>query len=1005
MNIRLLFCLSAFLLLYETGSGQNIVVSGRVTSSVDQLPITSATIKQKNGNAGTTTDENGRFELNVPMNSTLIITSVGFETLEIPLNGRRQIDIVLQQGNSSLDQVVVVGYGTQRKKDLTGAVVSISGSDLRQVPAANAIKSMQGMVAGVDIASPNNNPNSTPVIRIRGNRSINAGNDPLIVVDGLPFGGSLNDLNSGDIKSIEVLKDASATAIYGSRGANGVILITTHRGMAGKVQVSYNGYYGVQSPINELRLMTGAEFAEFRREAERNSNRYNSPTPNAALDEGMFYFRNAEVESSVLRAYDENGNYDPSKVRQFDWIDAVTQQGIQQEHQLSILAGTDKSQTSFSLGYFKNKGVVKGFDYGRYNLRLSYDNQIFKSVKIGGTLAVSINTSRTTDNLYELGGQINPLSPILDSAGDYIIEPASDPLTFNPLIRYEGAFNQAVSNRFYGNMFAEIGVVKGLKYRVNFSPDYRFVRTGGFRNSAVAQGGPSSASYNTSQPFHYVLDNMIMYNTTFADKHRFNVTLLQSIEEDRVESSGGSVRDLPYEQQQFYNLGTANEVTSISSGLTEWSLSSFMARVNYGFNDKYLITLTGRYDGSSRLAPGKKWDFFPSAAFAWNVSEESFIQNIGAISDMKLRISYGITGNTAISPYQTQGGLGRTIYATEDFPAFGYQPNLITNPDLGWEKTKQANLGLDVGFFNNRLTATVDAYVQNTVDLLLARQLPSASGFSSIIENVGATRNRGIEVAIRGVVFDKPGSKLRWVNQVLFTRNKEEIVSLYNGKVDDVGNRWFIGSPVNTYFDYKKIGIFQDEAKAKDRIELYNSNGGNFAVGEIEVQDTNGDGKIDATDRVILGSAVPDWYGSINSSLEFAGFDVSVLVFARQGQMINDGQGILYEGRNNWLKVDYWTPNNPTNEFPKPVSGRRTPLFGQTLAYQDASFVRIRNITLGYTLPENIQKRLRTSNFRFYVAALNPILITDFRGIDPEGSTGITTPSVKTFMTGVNITF
>lgn len=1004
-SLKFYFCLSILCLLVSMNLFAQKNINGKITEE-NGAPLKGVTISEKGISNVTVSNDDGNFSIIVRNSgAVLLFTSIGYIPREFKVNNENSISLSLQPDQKILTDVVVVGYGTQRKKDLTGSVTSIKGSELRQVPSVNAIKSMQGLVAGVDIASPNNNPNSTPVIRIRGNRSINAGNDPLIVVDGLPFSGSLNDINSGDIKSIEVLKDASATAIYGSRGANGVILITSNRGTAGKVQISYNGYYGVQTALNTLRLMNGAEFAEFRREAERNGNRYNSLTPSKALDETMFFFRNAGVEASVLGAYDASGNYDPSKVRSFDWIDAVTRRGSQQEHQLSISAGTEKSQTSFSLGYFKNIGVVKGSDYDRYNLRLTYDNQLFDRFKIGGTIAVSVNNNRSTDNLYESAGQVNPLAPIRDSVGDLIKEPAGDPLVFNPLISLEGASTKAVSNRFFGNFFAELGLAEGLKYRLSFSPDYRFVRNGGFRSSRANQGSPSSASYSTSQPFHYVLDNMLIYDKLIKDDHKVNVTVLQSIEKDRIESAGGSVRDLPYDQQQFYNLGTANEVSSISSGLTEWSLSSVMARINYGFKGKYLLTLTGRYDGSSRLAPGKKWDFFPSAAFAWNASDEEFLQNFKFLSDLKVRLSYGITGNTAISPYQTQGGLSRTIYATDEVPAYGYQPNLIVNPNLGWEKTRQVNGGVDFGLIDNRLTGSLDYYVQNTVDLLLARQLPTASGFTSIVENVGATRNRGVEVVLRGAVFDNPTSKFKWVNQITFTKNKEEIVSLYKGKVDDIGNRWFIEYPVNTFYDYKKIGIFQNDTKDQELITRYNSNGGTFAVGEIEIQDTDGNGKIDALDRAILGSAVPKWYGSLNSTFEYGNLDLTCLIFARQGQMINNNQEILYEGRNNWLKVNYWTPANASEEFPKPVSGRRTPLFGNTLAYQDASFVRIRNISIGYRLPENMQKRLRTSSFRIYVAALNPVLITDFRGIDPEGSSGITTPSVQTFMTGVNIVF
>jgi TonB-linked SusC/RagA family outer membrane protein len=1003
---RAVWLLGTFLLLSFTAIAQQ-TITGTVTDE-SQVPLVGVNIVVKGTNTGTTTDDAGRYTLSVPAKATILVLSyIGFAEQEVPIENRTEISVTLSAGDRRLEEVVVVGYGTQQRKDLTGSVASLKSKDVLQVPSVNAIKSMQGLVAGVDIVSNSNAPNASPVIRIRGNRSINAGNDPLIVVDGLPFSGSLNDLNTGDIKSVEVLKDASATAIYGSRGANGVILITTNRGEAGRIRINYNGYYGIQNALNPPDLMTGAEFAEFVRESQRNATptRYNSPMPSRTLDETMFYFRNADVEASVLAAYDANGNYDPAKVRDYDWIDAVTRQGSQQEHQLSIATGNDKSQLSFSLGYFNNFGIVQGFDYERYNLRLTFDNQVFKKFKIGGTLATSINKNRSTDNLYELGGQVNPLAPFRNAEGRLILEPASDPLTYNPLIRAEGASNKSTSNRFYGNFFAELGLFDGLKYRLSFSPDYRLVRSGSFRNALANQGSPASASYNTNQPFHYVLDNMLMYDKMLNQNHKINITLLQSLEGDRFESSSAAVRDVPYDQQQFYNIGTATEVSSIGSSLSEWTLSSVMARINYGFRSKYLLTLTGRYDGSSRLAPGNKWDFFPSAAVAWNASEEPFIQSLNLFSDLKIRASYGITGNTAIAPYQTQGGLTRTIYATDDIPAYGYQPNLIVNPDLGWEKTGQANIGMDFGIWNNRISATVDVYQQNTTDLLLARQLPTASGFVSIVENVGATRNTGIEAALRLAVFAGENRKFRWVNQLTFTRNKEEIVELYNGEVDDIGNSWFIGSPVTTYFDYKKIGIFQNTDADKELIATYNKNGGTFAPGEIKVQDTNGDGRINADDRVILGSAVPEWYGSLNTTFELAGFDLNFLIFARQGQTVNDDQGILYEGRNNWLNVDYWTPNNPTNAFPRPVTGRRVPLFASTLAYQDGSFIRLRNVTLGYRLPERLLERLRASNLRIYVSALNPLLLTDFIGIDPEGSTGITTPSVTTYLAGINVTF
>jgi TonB-linked SusC/RagA family outer membrane protein len=998
---------SILLLWSMTASAQTITGS---IKDVNDAPLIGASVTLEGTTKGAIADENGNFTLDVTgadKANMLVFSFIGYETQRIPIDGRTTINITLKEGKF-LEEVVVVGYGTQQKKDLTGAVVSIKGKDLLQVPAPNAISSLQGLVAGVDIAATSNTPGATPSIRIRGNRSINASNEPLIVVDGLPFNGSLNDLNSSDIKSMEVLKDASATAIYGSRGANGVVLITTNRGTSGKMQISYNGYYGSQTPLNQPRLMNGAEYAEFRREAQRNvtpTTRYASATPNANLDKTIFFVPDVNVVNIVLKGYDTNGNYDPSNVPTTDWLSQATQTGVMQDHQISILMGTEKMQTALSAGYFQNDGVVKGFGFERFNLRLSVDNQLNKIFKIGGTFSTSLNSNRSTDNIYEKIGLLNPLAPARDADGLLIPDIASDPLTFNPLLILEGRYSEGKSKRFFGSLFLEANIIDGLKYRVNYSPDYRTSSNGFFSSSRASNSNPATANRSFNQQFHYVLDNMLIYEKTLNNKHRIGITLLQSLEQDRTDTLRGAVSDIPYESQLFYNLGTANQVSGLTSNLNEWALSSFMGRLNYGFNSKYLLTLTGRYDGSSRLAKGNKWSFFPSAALAWNASEEAFVQKLNLFTELKVRASYGLTGNTAINPYQTQGGLSRTVYATDDLPAFGFQPNLITNPNLGWEKTAQANIGVDFGILKDRLTGSIDVYQQNTTDLLLARQLPTASGFASIVENVGSTRNTGIELMLRGVILNNPSNGLRWTSTVMFTRNKEEIVSLYKPG-DDIGNNWFIGQPVRTFYDYKKIGIFQNTEDDKALMASYNKRGSRFTAGTIKIQDTNGDSTINALDRVIPGSAVPSWIGSFNSNFEFKGFDLNFLIFARIGQTINDDQGILYEGRENWLKVDYWTPTNPTNEFPKPIAGTRTPDFASTISYQDGSFVRLRNVTLGYKLPNSILKKMRISNFRVYVSALNPYLRTNgFRGIDPEGSTGITTPSVTTYMTGLNLTF
>lgn len=988
---------------FSSAEAQNVQVTGKVTNANNE-PLPGVTIVQEGTTHGALTDADGSYLLkDVPIEASLQFTMVGMETKVIKVDGRSRIDVSMSPSSVNLRQYVAVGYGSMRKNDVTGSVASVSRDQIQSNPYMNPIQSIQGKVAGVDIYATSQEPGDAPSIRVRGNRSIQASNDPLYVVDGIPFVGNLKDINSADIESMEILKDASATAIYGSRGANGVILVTTRRGKAGNIAVSYDGYYGTQSNYH-LNMMNAEQFVAFRREARRNAGKYPSDVPNLELDKNMFYYSDKYVIESISAAYDDQGNYDPSKIKSYDWTGAITRPGLIEDHELNITGGGENTQMSFSVGYFNNKGTTKGFDYNKYSMRLTIDQKVREWLKIGGTMAASINTKNESSNINLLAYQTNPLNPFRDENGILQMAPGGE-IHANPILAAQNDIINHKANRYYGSFYVEATLIRGLKYRMNFGPDFQDGRNGAFYGSLGTRlGADPTASQSTFRQFHYTWDNLIYYDKVLNDVHRISLTGLYSVEQYEYENLNGSVEGLPYEYQHWFNLGTATAITGIGSSYQRWRLTSYMARANYSFKDKYVLTLTGRVDGSSRLAEGHKFSFFPSAAVAWRIIEEPFLKNNNIFDNLKLRLGYGMTGNTSIDPYETLGSLSRTTYSTGDEAFLGYAPGLLYNPDLRWERTGQVDAGLDFSVLANRLTGTIDVYQQNTTDLLLPRQLPIASGFSSITQNIGSTRNTGIEASLSAQLI-KSTRGFQWQMDVVFSSNKEEIVSLYHGKVDDIGNKWFIGKPISTYYDYKFDGIWQSTEDDKSAMAQYNSNGSNYAPGEIKVYDKNKDNKITADDRMILGSTVPKWSGSINNSFSYKGFDFSIYIYTRQGQMVYNTMNVQYEGRYNWLNVDYWTPTNPSNSWPRPVDGRMTPLNYQTLFYQDGSFWKIKTITLGYTLPQKILSKIKMTKLRVYVTAQNPYMNTPFIGIDPEGATGLSMPSVKTFLIGLSASF
>ncbi|RRB02908.1 TonB-dependent receptor [Larkinella rosea] len=992
---------------------QERTITGRVLSSDDNSPLPGVNVTVKGSTRGTTSDADGNYRLAIPNNNAvLVFSSVGFISQEIAVGARSVVDLQLKVDDRTLNEVVVVGYGTQKKSQLTGAITQVTAKEIQEMPITNLGQALQGRAAGVDVTQTGSKPGTVPTIRIRGRRSFSASNDPLYVVDGIPLSAGYEDMNPSDVASMEVLKDATATAIYGARGANGVVLITTKRGgQKGKTTVSYDGYVGVSKPLDKLELFNGPEFAEFVRESYRATGGYNDasgkPVPTGVAD------TYADSKVAVLGG-------DPSVAKGLangtdtDWQSLMLKNGVMQNHSIGIQGGNERTQFYVAASYFKDKGVSDGLDFTRYSLRANIDHQINSVLKIGLS-SYLMYSLRNGENLnpYQFTIQQNPLASPYNDDGTLKFSPTNDALLTNPLFEtIKGAqVDQTKKYRIFNSIYAEAKIIDGLKYRVNFGPDFTIGRWGRFigAQTNARKFGDAQAMNENRFGFNWTLENFLTYSKTFKEKHNLNVTLLHSIQRDNYETYRTDVQGVPAETQEFYNLGAASSILATASGLTEWTINSYMARVNYDFNDKYLITATIRRDGSSRFGENTKYGNFPGVALGWNVSNEPFLKTVSWIDLLKLRAGYGSVGNTAVTPYQTQGLLARTAYAWNTTAAFGYRPNTIGNPDLRWESSATVNLGVDFSFWRGRLQGSLELYQTNTTALLLADQLPGSVGFGSVTRNVGETRNRGIELGFTTYNINAP-SGFKWSTDFTFMKNTEAIVSLYNGKIDDLGNGWFIGRPLSTVFDYKKVGIWQ--TSEADQAKQFASE-----AGQIKIQDTNGDGRINADDRVIIGSDVPKFSAGITNRLSYKGFDLSFFFYGRFGNLIRSDfhrNRNALAGRYEQIKVDYWTPNNPTNEFPRPKSNQEFPVYNSTISYFDGTFVKLRNINVGYSFNQAFAKKLRMESLRVYASIQQPFIWSKYRskynGVDPEttglalSETGIVpATSVSTF--GLNVRF
>ena len=1020
-----------------TASSMLAMAQGKVTGKVvdaDGEPIIGASVVVKGTSNGSVTDMDGNFTVpSVPQGGTLVVSYVGYRTQNISVTGGN-VSVQLEEDKQMLDEVVVVGYGVQRKSDVTGALTRVGEKELNAKPVSNAFEALQGKAAGVDITS-SERPGTVGNILIRGTRSLNASSAPLYVVDGVPLqAGGIETLNPRDIEAIDILKDASSTAIYGSRGANGVVLITTKRGQEGKMQLNYHGTVTFEKIIDKSPAMSANDYITWRRWAYYNSapDKY-TPGDQPTLEQDKSFFSGDEVAWANIEKGWAGGTWDGSKVTDTDWTDFVTRTGVTQEHTLSARGGTKNLSGSVSFGYLNNKGTQKGQDYNRYTLSATADVQAKPWFKFGGSLNVSYSEqdygySRTGQSsnsgptdIYGAAKSILRYALPYDDAGNIILMPGGSVTnTYTVIDEWSKSNDNRQTFRalgsFYGLLdFGKIwSPLEGLQYKLQFGPDFRFFRQGIFidASSAIRGGGNNYSTRNDTRNFAWTLDNMIIYNKSIGD-HSFGITLLQSASKSNTENSNMHGERIPLASFLWNNMGSiditesANKA-SMGTGLSEYALSSYMARVNYSWKDRYLLTASARWDGSSVLAEGNKWDFFPSVALGWRMEQENFLKDVTWLDQLKLRLGVGVTGNSAVSPYGTLGVIssywmpfstGNSQILVTNEPYYSNSQNQMPNKNLSWEKTTQWNLGIDFSFLKGRIGGTLDLYTSKTKDLLMLMTVPSLSGYPAMMANVGKTSNKGLELTLNTIpVLTKD---FMWQSNLNFAWQKDKIEELSNGKEDDINNAWFIGESIAVYYGYDNAGIWQESDAAE--MEKFNANGHKFTAGSVRPVDQNDDYKIESDDRVILGNRNPRFTAGWSNTLTWKGFELSLELQGRFKYMIStggEGQLGMYQQR----EIDYWTPSNTGAEWQKPVySTAGGDSYSSLLGFQKASFIKIRNLSLGYNFDKSVCKALGINGAKVYVQGKNLGMLyssVDFMDLD----TGWTYYN-RGFTVGLNVEF
>ncbi|WP_104383906.1 TonB-dependent receptor [Sphingobacterium sp. HMA12] len=966
-------------------------ISGKVVDETGK-PISGVTVSEKGKTAATTTGQDGGFTLTVTsQNATLVFNSIGFIAQELPASQVAQV--ILKKSEDMLEEVVVVGYGKQKKSDLTGSVATVEAKSLDRINSPNIVDKLQGKVSGLSINSGNAKPGETAAINIRGENSISASNSPLIILDGIPFSGSLGDISSNTIASISVLKDASSTAIYGSRAANGVILITSKKGAAGKARINYNGYFGLQSVERRLKLMNGPQYIQFMRDYQASKGNTGDQ-----LNPENYLFAN------VLEQY--------KKGEEVNWQnEAFNNAAPMHEHQLSFSGGTDKSDYYASVSYLNQDGVVKNTPYERYNVNLNLNQSLNSWLKLGLTMQASQGNRDGIQPNLESVVKLAPYSKNRDENGTAVTYPMyAQTLWGHPFADENGQWDET-RRTLYANSWIDVKLpIEGLSFKSTFGTNYRNINENSYygSNTLTGRGVNGRGEIKNDHFWDWTWENLLTYDRTFGD-HKINVVGLYSSQKTNLKTSKMTGDDF-VSDAGYNNMASASKNLKMESKLENTAMISYMGRINYAFKDRYLLTLTGRSDGYSAFSIDNRYAFFPSVAGAWVISKEGNVQDYFDL--LKLRASYGKNGNQAVSPYQTYDRLTNVDYIYGLDPVKGLVMNFNgRGSNLTWETTSSLNLGLDFGILKNRLSGTIDYYTSKTTDLLLSEQVPVMNGYNTILNNIGETSNKGFEVTLNAVNIKN--DNFQWNTTVNFAYNNNKITKLRADGKDDLTNAWLIGKPIRIFYDYKVIGVWQEGD------DIANSYQPKAKPGDAKLADLNNDGKIDANDRTVMGNKISPYTLGIGNDFTYKNFSLSIFMNgAFGGTKVDDFKNIERflpnNGANYLADMSYWTPENPNTDIPSPGY---TPVNNHTY-YINSAYWRIRDLSLGYTFEGDFLKRLNLSSVRAFINARNIYTFSKIKGYNVEAlgvssTTGNPTttniaypyPVARTFSLGLNVQF
>ena len=959
---------------------QSGLIAGTVTDT-EGLPLPGATVLVEGTSLGAATTVSGNFTVpGVPVGTyTLRARFLGYAdstvtNVVVRAGETTTVSISLSEANAGVGEVVVTGYGVQQREDVTGSVTSINTERLDESTTSNFAQAIQGAAPGLQVTANGAGAEGNDLsIVVRGRNSITASNSPLIVLDGIPFGGGISEISQQDIASIEILRDASAAAIYGSRGSNGVILITTKKGRAGQTRLTYRTNVGASSIANVPELYTGAEFAQFKCERL-----------------GMTDNCDAALTASEL-ANLQAGN-------STDWVGLATRTGLRQDHTVSLSGGAGGTTYYVSGSILDANGVALNDKFRRYSLRVNLDQQAYRWLRLGTNLQLVSANRGGLEASFTNAFQMNPLTTPFNEDGTQALQPWPEETFFaNPLQGLLVTDDDNSRNLFSSNYLEVQLPVEGLSYRLNAGAELGSRQRGRYygRNTQAGLDVGGLASQTNTTSTDWTLENILRYQRSFG-KHNLDLTALYSAQGTDVESDDVDSQGFPNDVLTYYQANVASLVEP-TYFIEETSLVSQLGRLNYNYDSRYLLTLTARRDGFSGFGDNNKYGVFPSLALGWNLDREPFFPQNRYLSRLKIRASYGQNGNQAISPYQTLARLTDDSYVDGATTLPGYRPATLGNPDLRWETTTSANLGFDFGFFSNRLYGTLDVYRARTHDLLLSRSISPVNGITSITQNIGATKNYGIEAQLTSLNV-RTGS-FSWTTDFNISANRNEITDLYGDGQDDVANRWFIGMPIRVNYGYQFDGIWQEGD------DIANSAQPTAVPGDVRVLDANGDGEITPDDRVIIGDREPSYIAGMNNTFRYGGLSLSVFLNAVQG--VRESNVLLgtnqtdSDVRLNVIRTDFWTPDNPINTYPS-NSPRSNPF--SVGFYENASYVRLRDVTLGYALPARLTRSLSVQNLSIQISGHNLITWTPWRGLDPELNNQRGIPLERVFSVGLNAT-